>query len=500
MEPPVFEAASTQPRVRSIPVLSGATRYLGNLRELREDRLGFVRRTDAECDGIIELRLLGRAAYYINSLELLDQVLIEKARSFDKSSLIRYMLYPLAGEGLFTSGGELWRRQRRTMAPIFQQREIAGFAAGMVECARRGMSEWQDGQQIDMARETTRIAMSIVGRALFDADTFDEADALGGALTVALAWASSNAGTPVPMLQGLIRRRLRAVSRLLPPANAARTEAFADRLHGPVLFITPRARRLLAAVRLLDERVARMIQERRASGLGRRDLLTRLLTARDETDDAAMSDRQVRDEVLTLFVAGHETTAAALAWSLDLLVHHPEIQARAQAEVDALGRPPSVEDLPRLAYLGRVFKEALRLYPPVYLFGRETNCGVEIGGRHFARGTVFFVSPYALHHRSEWWPDPETFDPDRFSVEAEASRPRLSYIPFSIGPRVCIGNHFALMEGQLVLATLLEQTRFEAVRSERVEPEPSTTLRPRGGIPLRVFSKRAIPARGQHGH
>jgi cytochrome P450 len=470
---------------RSIPTLSGGT-LLGHVRELRADRLGLIRRMDAECAGMLRISLFGRSAYFVNAPELLHEILIDKSKCFNKSSLIRYMLYPLAGEGLFTSSGELWRRQRRLMAPIFQQRDIVRFADDMVECTLRGIHEWRAGECLDISRELTRITMSIVGRALFEAETFGEADALGAALSVALSWGSSNAGTPLPAIQALARKALERCSAGLPATLAEPTRAFAGRLHGPVLFVSPHARRLKQAIQVLDERVARMIEERRAAGLSRQDLLTRLLVARDEEDGARMDDRQVRDEVLTLFVAGHETTANALAWSMDLLVRHPHVYAQVQAEVDALGRAPRHEDLPRLAGVLRVFKEALRLYPPAYIFSREANTDVEIGGHHFPRGSIMFMSPYAIHRRAELWPDPDRFDPERFRAEGEASRPRMAFLPFGIGPRVCIGNHFALMEGQLVLATLLQHASFEAVSAAPSVPEPSLTLRPRGGIPLRV--------------
>jgi cytochrome P450 len=472
-------------RPAHIPTLSGET-FLGHVKELRHDRLTFIRRLGAECRDIMKIRLFNKQAYFVNSPRLLHEVLVEKSRSFEKTSVMRYMLYPVAGEGLFTSGGQLWRTQRKLMAPIFQQREIGHFAGCMVDGALRGMSDWRDGEVVDIAREMTRITMSVAGRALFEAETFDDADALGAALTVALEWANGNAANPVPILQTMLRRRLERWSPHLPKPLRQPTRGLADSLHGPILLPTPRARRLKAAVRVLDEHVQRMIDQRRAAGLGQRDLLTRLLLARDEDDGTRMSDRQVRDEVLTLFIAGHETTATALAWSFYLLAKHPEVLARVMAEIAALGpRPPRFEDVPRLGYTLQVFKEALRLYPPVYIFSRETSHNVEIGGHPIPRSTVVFMSPYAMHHRPDLWADPYRFDPSRFTMEAEGSRPRMAYFPFSAGPRICIGNHFALMEGQLLLATLLSRARFELAVDE-VEPEPGVTLRPRGGIPMRV--------------
>jgi cytochrome P450 len=472
----------------SIPELPGAG-ILGHVRELREDRLAFVERLARDTDELCTIRLFTRSAVFVNSPRLLHEVLVEKAKSFEKSSVLRYMLYPLAGEGLFTSGGDLWRRQRKLMSPIFQPAQIAHFADSMVESAARAAATWSEGSTVDLARETMRITMSIAGRTLFEAETFGEADTLGEALTVALDWASSNAGTAVPILQEGVRKAIVRASTRLPPSLGARARAAAESLHGPLHLVpTTRSRKLEAAIAVLDDRVQRMIDERRAAtGAKRADLLTKLLEARDEDDGLRMSDKQVRDEVLTLFVAGHETTATALAWGIYLLLSHPEAHRRALAEVDALGgRPPRLADLPRLSYLLQVFKESLRLYPPVYLFSRQASQPVVIGGHALPEGTVVFTSPYTIHRRADLWPDPLRFDPSRFTPEAEEARPRQAFLPFSAGPRVCIGNHFALMEGPLVLATMLQHARFELLSSQPIAPEPSATLRPRGGVPVRV--------------
>jgi cytochrome P450 len=258
----------------------------------------------------------------------------------------------------------------------------------------------------------------------------------------------------------------------------------------PILWPTARNRELRSALDVLDTRVARMIAERRARPGSQRDLLSLLLDARDE-DGHAMSDKQVRDEVVTLFVAGHETTATGLAWSLMLLAQHRDVYDRVRSEVDAIGRVPTFEDLPRLSLTLRVFKEALRLYPPVYMFGRISIADVEVGDYLVPKGTVVLVAPFALHRKASVWPDPERFDPERFSPEQEAKRHRAAYIPFSAGPRTCIGNHFALMEGPLVLATLLHHADYELVDPRGTQPDSHATLRPRGGIPMRVTLRRA---------
>lgn len=485
----------TLPAVRpfdEIPLLSGGGGPRAQVGSLRHDRMGFLRRL-AEAGDIHRLQLLVRHIVVVTGPALVQEVLVEKAAFSDKSSFMRYLLYPLAGEGLFTSRGELWRRQRKLMAPLFRSAQLARFAGDMVECAQRDADTWCDGAVVDLARETTRITMSVAGKTLFGAETFSEADEIGAALTVALSWVGHRAASLLPVLQIGVRKRLERLGERLPGRAGAWTRDLADRLHGPVLLAGAEGRRLREAVALLDERVQRMIDERRArADDAAPDLLARLLHARDEDDGGHMSDKQVRDEVLTLFIAGHETTASALAWGIYLLVRHPEIYRRVQAEADALGRPPRLEDLPRLPLCLRVFKEALRLYPPVPLFSRETTAPLSLGGYHLPAGSIVFLSPYGTHHRADLWPDPERFDPERFTPAAEEARPRYAFLSFSAGPRVCIGNHFALMEGPLVLATLLQRADFALAGVETVEPDVQATLRPRGGMPMRIRLRQPV--------
>ncbi len=458
---------------------------LDQLRSMRDDRLGMLRRFNDERGDVARFPFLFGDVVVVNAPDLVHDVLVTRARAFEKSPIMRASLHPLAGLGLFTSEGELWRRQRKLMAPMFQHASIAHFAADMTACAERAARTWRDGATVDIARETTRITMAVAGKTLFDADTFTDADELGAALTTALEWAGTESSSVTLIAQARAYVALGRLADRLPDRLAAPARDLAERSMVPILWPGERTRALRAAVDVLEGRVARMIAERRASP-GRRDLLSLLLEAKSDEDGAAMSDKQVRDEVLTLFVAGHETTATALAWALMLLAQHREVYARLREEVDALGRMPTFEDLPRLGVALRVFKESLRLYPPVYLFGRVAVADVEVGGYHLPKGTVVLVSPFALHRRRELWPDPERFDPERFTPEQEARRHRSAYIPFSAGPRTCIGNHFALMEGPLVLAALLHHADFELVDPRGAEPEPMATLRPKGGIPMRI--------------
>jgi cytochrome P450 len=472
-------------RLLDIPALSGATRT-GHLTEIRDDRFGLFRRLNRECGDIGLAKVLGIPLVFANGPEVLHEVLVEKARSFIKSPGLRGPLKPFAGQGLFTSEGEFWRQQRKLMAPLFTHARIEKYAAAMAECADHAISGLRQGEEIDVARITTHIAMRIAGKTLFDTDTLDEADELGAALTVALRWASETSMSPVYAVQLRALGALNSVNERLPEPYRARGEVLLESMVEPIRWPGAQTREFEAALAVIHHRVERMIADRRASGTSRPDLLSMLLDARDESGNR-MSDQQVRDEVVTLFIAGHETTATSLAWSLYLLAREPEAYARARAEARAIPGP-TVEgrDLPALGYCLRVFKEAMRLYPPIYFFGRQAISDVTIGGYDLPRGQVVLISSYALHHRAEIWPDPERFDPSRFEHAAEEKRHRQAYLPFSAGPRTCIGNLFALMEGPIVLATILRRVDLELRSQAVIEPEAYATLRPTGGVPMRV--------------
>jgi cytochrome P450 len=475
--------------IQGIPVLSGATLF-GHTQEIERDSIGLLRRINREQRDIVQLRVFTRPLIFINSPELIHEVLVEKARCFDKSAGLRMSLYPLAGEGLFTSRGELWKRQRRLMAPLFQPAQIAPFTRAMGECASRVIDRWKEGAVIDVAREMTRITMGVVGKTLFDSDTMDEADELGEALTVALEWANRETTSFFLVLRAILLDQLHKLPEGLP-APALRAEEAVERLlHDPPRLPTERNKKLEKALSTLEHKMQQMIEERRAAGLVKDDLLTTLLRARDQDDGQTMSDRQVRDEALTLFVAGHETTANALSWSFHLLAQHPEALAQLEAEADALPEAPTSADaLPRLPFALQVFKESMRLYPPLHLLGRQALEEVVIGHHTIPRGVIVLMSPYSIHHRPDLHPDPERFDPARFTKEAEEKRHRLAYLPFGGGPRVCIGNHFAMMEGQLVLATIARRFRLERAGNRAIEPRPAPTLRPEGGMPMRVLAR-----------
>jgi cytochrome P450 len=462
---------------------------MGTVREqlqmMKDDRLGGLLRFNAEHGDIGRFTFFGNVVL-VNTPELVHQVLVSNAKAFQKSPVLRGALHPLVGVGLFTSEGELWKRQRKLMAPMFPLSTIARFATDMTASAERAAATWRDGEVVDVARETTRITMAIAGKTLFDADTFTEADDIGAALTTALEWAGEQSSSATLIAQARASVGLELLADRLPESMRDATHRLAERILVPIRWPGARTRTLAAALDVLEARVARMIAERRASANERHDLLTLLLHARDDDDGATMSDRQVRDEVLTLFVAGHETTANALAWALMLAAQHPDVYARLRDEALAIGHTPTFDDLPKLPLALRVFKESMRLYPPVFLFGRVAMADTELGEYFVPKGTIILISPFALQRRADVWPEPARFDPDRFLPAEEARRHKTAFIPFSAGPRTCIGNHFALMEGPLVLATLLRRADFTLVDPRGAEPEPVATLRPRGGIPMKV--------------
>lgn len=465
--------------------------WLGSFGKTTKERLDMQRCIAAATTPLVRGRILHMPLVLPATPDACHEVLVTKAKSFEKSPGLRVLLHDLGGDGLFSSEGDLWRRQRRLMAPIFTPVALAQFAAAMRRTAERAADGMHDGQRLDLAHETTRIAMTVVGGALFGIDTFDDADALGAALTTALGWVNGALASPglAPHIMVLdTTKRLAARSKGRVRDALQRIH---ERFEAPVLVPGSRSPALREAVAVMDHRIQEMIDERRRDPVGRADLLSRLLGARDADDGVTMTDKQVRDEVITLFVAGHETTATSLAWALYLLSRHPDVMAAVVAEADAWGdTPPDRFDPEQLALTTRVFRETLRLYPPLMMFPRRSLEEVEIAGTLLPPRTLVFVSAYAAHRRADVWPDPDRFDPDRFLPAEEAKRPKGAYLPFSAGPRFCIGMHFAMMEGPIVLATLLRRHRFEIDPSHAIVEDDFATLRPKGGVPAVVRARR----------
>jgi cytochrome P450 len=483
--------------IRDIPILPGGG-WGGHAGEFRRSPGALLLRAAHEGGDLCAIRFFNVPILVISSPELLHEALVERARSMVKSLATRIMFYPFAGTGLFTAEGDLWRRQRRLMAPLFNPAAVRGYAPQMNAVITQRLDGWRDGDVIDIGVEMTCITMGVVGKVLFDADRLDEAEAVSSAVRTMFEHLNDESGSLSIVVRATLARLLLSPERMerLPPLLGKLRDAAVIRLSNLVPLPTAKRRRVLEAIDVIDATVHRMIRDRRARGADptRDDLLSRLLAARDE-DGSSMSDRQLRDESVTLFIAGHETTATGLTWALHFLSQNPDAYRRWKNEVAGLeGRMPAAADAARLTYTRGVFKEAIRMYPPVFAFDRIFDEETTLGGYHLPARTPLIVAPYALHRRPDLYPDPERFDPGRFSPEAEAARPRGAYIPFGLGPRVCIGAAFAQLEADLLLAQVAQRFELEAVDSAPVGVSFVAALRPDRPVRLRIHCRR--PHRG----
>lgn len=416
------------------------------------------------------MRRYGRAAHYrillhdvvlLHEPEDIREVLIDKAASFGKDRTQKRMKI-LLGEGLITSDGETHRRGRRIAAPAFHRQSIQRHAGQITELAAAVSGAWKAGAEMDVAAEMMRLALQVTARTLFDTEVTAEIHEINDQVNevmdlynylVALPRAELLLETPLPGM----RRFRRAKGRL---------DAVVDGM-----------------IRARQEEARQQAGERETRG----DLLSMLLAARDDEaggDGLKLTGEELRDQVLTLFLAGYETVANALAWTWMLLGRNPEAERKLHAELDAVlgGRLPTLEDMPRLEYTGMVLQESMRLYPPAWAMGREALEDVEIGPYRLRKGTMVFFSQYIVQRDARWFAEPERFLPERFSAEAKASRPRFAYFPFGGGGRQCIGESFAWMEATLALATIAQRWRVVIPEGQKVELQPKITLRPRNGI------------------
>ena len=398
---------------------------------------------------------LGRShIVFINEPEFIHEILIRQPQNFIKERTQRRMKI-LLGEGLITSDGEVHKRQRRIVAPAFHRQRIQAYGGMMVDRAAAMRAQWQAQQPLDIASQMMQLTLQIVARTLFNTDV------TGDVLQI-----NEQVNVIMELYNFLIA---------LP-----RAEAY---LHLPI----PGLLRFRRARGRLDAVVQRMIAQHRADGVDRGDLLSMLLVSRDEeADHSGMTDEQLRDEVLTIFLAGYETVANALTWTWYLLSQNPEVEARFHAEIDEVlgrgpvgGRLPTLDDLPRLGYTEMVLAESMRLYPPAWAMGRQSTTVVELGPYRFPPGVYFFFSQYILQRSAQYFPDPLRFNPDRFLPEQKAGRPRFCYFPFGGGSRQCIGESFAWMEGALILATIAQQWRLQFIPGQLVDVQPKITLRPK---------------------
>jgi cytochrome P450 len=433
----------------------------GNLPEMRRDPLGLLTRAARGHGRVSRLKLV-ETIYLLNDPADVQHVLVKNYENYAKARLT-VRIKPIVGDGLLTSDGAFWRRQRKLAQPAFHRTRLAAFAETMARATRDLLDEWDraDGGVIDASAAMSRLTLRVIGLTMLGADLDADAGKVGAALATTLEITN---------------------------------ERFARLLFLPRL-PTPQNRRFDRAMKVLDDLVRAIIAERRTTGGDRGDrgdLLAMFMETRDEETGERMDDKQLRDEVMTMLLAGHETTSNALAWTFHLLAANPDAAERVRDEADAAladGIPP-FEALRRLRYARWAVQEAMRLYPPVWLFARTAKADDLLpGGRRVPAGTTVFVCPYTLHRDPAHWPDPETFDPERFSDERSAGRPKTAYVPFAAGPRQCIGNEFALMEATIILAMVCRDWRL-AHAGAPPAPEPSVTLRPKGGMPMRLARRR----------
>jgi cytochrome P450 len=424
--------------------------------EFWRDPVGSLLEAAREYGDIVHWKFGGTDTYLVRDPEHIRRVLVTDQSAFMKGRALQETKRIL-GEGLLTSEGDLHERQRRLLQPLFRPDRVASYGDTIAAAAARVGAGWKEGETVDVHREMARLTLVVVGETVFDADLEPEADEIANAMRVSLD----------------------TLNLFMLPGAAA-----LERIPIPAM------RRFRKAQRCLDRTVARLLDERGAGHQRHGDLLSVLLAAAEEGDGP---EHQVRDEAMTILLAGHETTATALTWTWYLLAHHPRVEVELERELRRLppGRLPAAEDLPSLRYTEMVVREAIRLYPPAWLIGRRALVDYELDRYTIRKGSIVIVSPYVIHHDARFYPEPFAFRPERWTDEQRRKRPRYAYLPFGGGPRACIGEAFAWTEVILVLATLAREWKLESVPGHEAHLEPRVTLRPKGGLPMRLVRRGA---------
>ncbi|MFN8372251.1 MAG: cytochrome P450 [Anaerolineae bacterium] len=396
--------------------------------------------------------------YILWDPDLVHEAVVEQAPNFGKGYIVQRSFGRLMGNGLFTSDGDFWKRQRKLMQPVFHSKRIETYAQTMVEHTQRMLNEWNAGT-LEISQEMMKLTLSIVSKVLFNADVSNDTHSVSSAMAALVDNLISQSG-------GIVKL--------------------------PAWIPTPTNVRETKAINTLDEIIHRIIAQRRASGEDTGDLMSMLLMARDE-DGSVMSDKQLRDESVTLFIAGHETTAVTLTWAWYLLSQHPEVEAKLHAELEQVlgGRAPTVHD--QLPYTDSIIKETMRLYPPVPLIPRTVMEDTVVGGYRFVKNGGVLLAAYAAHRNERYFPEAERFLPERWEGDFEKQIPRYAYFPFGGGPRICIGNQFALMEARLLLATIAQRYRLALEPGQTIEPISFVSLRPKVGIRMQAMVREPLP-------
>jgi cytochrome P450 len=429
----------------------------------QKDPIAFLTEIAREHGDLSQFKIGPQYFFFLNHPDLIRDVLVTHDRNFLKGRALE-RAKRLLGEGLLTSEGEFHLRQRRMIQPVFHRGKISNYAAVMQKHSEALSFRWMDGQILDMHEEMMELTLTIVAETLFHTDVAGEAEEIGHALS------------------SLVEQ----FNILMLPYSE-----FIERL--PI----PRMIRVRKAIERLDRTVYRMIDERRNSSEQKNDLLSMLLHSVDEENpDRRMTDQQIRDEAMTIFLAGHETTANALTWTWYLLSQNPEVETKLHAELEAVLHcgSPSFDDLQRLPYLMNVISESMRLYPPAWVIGRRAIEDYYARDFLIPAGSIVAMSQYVMHRDPRYYPDPEKFDPERWSPEARAQRPKFSYFPFGAGSRICIGEHFAWMEATLILAILCQKWNARLIPKHPVELRPTITLRPKHGMKMILGKRKSLAA------
>jgi cytochrome P450 len=429
--------------------------------KLGRDRLGTLVDLSLTYGEIVHARLGLSHLYVISNPDYIHQMLVAEPEKFQKSGGLKRSGADLIGEGLLTTEGEVHKRQRKLVQPAFHATRIAAYSDTMIAYTDRMMQDWQAGHPIEIHHAMMALTLNIIAKTMFDADVSEDIERLGEAVTLALKNSSASVFNAIRLPRWIPSQRNRVREHVESTLNTT---------------------------------IRKIIEDRRRSGDDKGDLLSMLLLAVDEEDGIGMSDRQAQHEAMTLFLAGHETTANALTWTWYLLAQHPEIEAKLLEELDRVlgGRKPTITDLANLPYTDYVIKEAIRLYPPAWMLVRRTVAPVTMGGFAIPVGSFIFASPYIMHHSARYFPQPDRFLPERWENDLEKHIPRYSYFPFGGGPRVCIGQAFAQMEARLILAEVAQCYHFDLLPGQAVGLEPLITLRPDTGIQAMPTKRESI--------
>ena len=452
----IDDAAAPSPALARPRPLDPQSTFRQYLRTLRDNSIATY--TDDACEIDIVIRhLLWRTTVIVNEPGAIRHILLDNAGNYHKSEITRRLLEPGLGRGLLTTEGDIWRRHRRIMAPSFDHRSILGYSPLMTQVAEGLLAKWDalaDGTETDVAAAMMHATLHIISRAMFSSDSDDIVEIVANG---------------VERYQANIRPNLFDLLGL--PAWLSRLGSRRDAGHYFTEF---------------DRAVDRLLTARTGAAGQPQDLLARLIAARDEETGGGMTAEEVRDQVVTIFMAGHETTAVALTWTWYLISQHPAVEARLHSELAAVlaGRTPRHDDLANLPYTRMVIEESMRLYPPAHTLAREAVAADEVLGSKIPAGATVLIVPWLLHRKSTIWERPDRFEPERFSPERAAARPRFGYIPFGAGPRICIGAAFAMAEAMLILATIAQRYRLQLAPGHPVEPQGLITLRARHGMKM----------------